>query len=70
MPANNGKYDEEAVYNLEQKWMKLRTADMNFVLDTIIQHAGESGSDAVYQRIDLEKIGLMGHSLGGVAQGL
>ena len=54
-------------YKLEQKWMNLRTADINFVLDTILAHVKDTGSGAVYRLIDPEKIGLMGHSLGGEA---
>jgi dienelactone hydrolase len=63
--VNNGKYDEATAFRLEKKWMQLRTADINFVLDTILAQAQETGSDAVYQLIDPEKIGMMGHSLGG-----
>jgi hypothetical protein len=59
--------DEATIFKIEQKWMQLRTADINFVLDTILAHAKEAGSDAVYQLIDTGKIGLMGHSLGGAA---
>ena len=47
--------------------MKLRTADIHFVLKTILAQAQDTGSDAVYRRIDPEKIGLMGHSLGAAA---
>jgi predicted dienelactone hydrolase len=65
--ANNGKYDESAIYKLEQKWMNLRTTDINFVLDTILARSKDSSSEPVYQRIDSQKIGLMGHSLGGAA---
>jgi dienelactone hydrolase len=65
MDVDNGKYDDAAIFKLEKKWMQLRTTDINFVLDTILAHAKESGSDTVYQLIDTEKIGLMGHSLGG-----
>jgi dienelactone hydrolase len=65
--ANNGKYDEATVFQLERKWLALRTADIGFVLDTILAQAGAGGADAVYQRIDAKKIGLMGHSLGGAA---
>jgi dienelactone hydrolase len=65
--ANNGKYDEATKFKLEQKWMQLRTTDINFVLDTILAQAKGAGSDAVYHRIDTQKIGLMGHSLGGAA---
>jgi dienelactone hydrolase len=65
MNFSNGKYDAATAFKLHNKWMQLRTADINFVLDTILGHAKEAGSDAVYQLIDPEKIGLIGHSLGG-----
>jgi dienelactone hydrolase len=62
---NAGKYDEGTGFKLQQKWMNLRIADINFVLDTILTKAKDIGSGAVYQMIDRGKIGLMGHSLGG-----
>jgi dienelactone hydrolase len=62
---SNGKYDAATKYRLEQEWMGLRIADINFVLDTILARVKDSGSGAVYRLIDPEKIGLMGHSLGG-----
>ena len=65
MDVSKGKYDEETSTRLEQKWMSWRIADINFVLDTILAKANEAGSSTVYQMIDLGKIGLMGHSLGG-----
>jgi dienelactone hydrolase len=65
--ANAGKYDEATEVKLEQKWMLGRTVDINFVLDTILTLAKESGTDDVYQLIDTGEIGLMGHSLGGAA---
>ena len=39
MNVSNGKYDEATIFKLEQKWMQLRTADINFVLDTILAQA-------------------------------
>ncbi|MNM96303.1 isoform II [compost metagenome] len=65
--VNNGVYDDETAYKLEKKWLKLRTDDMNFVLDMIIKNSKDKGSDQVYQLIDSDKIGLIGHSLGGAA---
>jgi dienelactone hydrolase len=67
MGVNNGKYDEQTDLELEQKWLTLRAADINFVVDTILAHAQDAGSGPVYQLIQREKIGLMGHSLGGEA---
>lgn len=65
--VNNGVYDDATSYKMSQEWLKVRTDDMNFVLDTIIKNAKDKGSDKVYQLIDTEKIGLFGHSLGGAA---
>ena len=62
---NSGKYDEETIFKLQQEWMSLRIADINFVLDTILEQVKDNGSDAVYRQVDPNKIGLMGHSLGG-----
>lgn len=61
-----GIYTMEQLYGLRQKWMKLRTDDMNFVIDTILEKA-KSDSDKVYQLVNPEKIGVFGHSMGGAA---
>ncbi|MBD8500230.1 alpha/beta hydrolase family protein [Paenibacillus arenosi] len=61
-----GSYTAAEGYGLIQKWMKLRTDDMNFVMDTIL-HRSENDSDPIYQLIDTEKIGVFGHSMGGAA---
>ncbi|MFL0364106.1 alpha/beta hydrolase family protein [Pseudobacillus sp. 179-B 2D1 NHS] len=61
-----GIYTNEELYGLIQKWMKLRTDDMNFVIDTILKKA-KSDNDSVYQKINTEKIGVFGHSMGGAA---
>jgi dienelactone hydrolase len=63
--VNNGKYDQATAFELEKKWMQLQTADINFVLDTILTNAQDNQAEAVYHLIDPGKIGLMGHSLGG-----
>lgn len=62
----DGIYTMEELYGFTQKWMKLRTGDMNFVIDTILEKA-VSDQDPVYQRIDTEQIGVFGHSMGGAA---
>ena len=61
-----GIYTKEEVYGLIQKWMKLRTDDMNFVIDTILEKA-KSDNNPIYQHINTEKIGVFGHSMGGAA---
>jgi dienelactone hydrolase len=63
--AQNGDISAEEIYKLEQEWMKLRTGDMEFVLNFIKKAAASANADAVYQSIDIEHIGVFGHSLGG-----
>lgn len=65
----NGSYDPEAekqLYENTVQWMALRTADENFVLDTILDKV-KAGEDAPFSLIDSEKIGLFGHSMGGAS---
>ena len=70
--------ERETVYQTECAWMALRIADMNFALDTLKLAASASdfsawtfteGDAAQFETaarlIDTDKIGLMGHSLGG-----
>ncbi|KOR89283.1 alpha/beta hydrolase family protein [Paenibacillus solani] len=64
--ANKGVYSLGEFFELTQKWMKLRTDDMDFVMDTILEQA-EQKKDSVYKRIDTQKIGVFGHSMGGAA---
>jgi dienelactone hydrolase len=61
----NSDIDQEIKVRYQEKWIKLRTADMNFVIDTMIQNANNPSGDAVYQLIDTDKVGVFGHSLGG-----
>lgn len=65
----NGAYDpetEEQLYENSREWMKLRVADENFVLDTILDKA-KQGENEPFDRINAEKIGLFGHSMGGAS---
>ena len=47
--------------------MGMRVADIHFVIDTVIARAKGRPADTVYRLIDTEKIGVIGHSLGGAA---
>lgn len=53
-------------YDYYQKWMKVRTEDINFVLDTILENS-DARFEEINARIDVDRIGLIGHSLGGSA---
>jgi len=65
--VQDAKTDRLESYAYYQQWMKLRMDDINFVIDTILAESKKKNADPVYQRIDPEKIGVMGHSLGGSA---
>ncbi|NTW98229.1 MAG: hypothetical protein HGB28_06750 [Oscillochloris sp.] len=61
--------DAATKYQLTQKWLRLRAADMNFVLDTILAQANDPGAAEVYRLIDPARVGVMGHSIGGAEGG-
>lgn len=63
-------YTKKETYDLIQKWMKIRTDDISFTIDAILQYAAQSQqSDIIelYQLIDCDKIGVFGHSMGAAA---
>lgn len=62
----DAKTDKEGSFRYYQKWLEIRTADINFVIDTILTKVA-NGADGVYVRVDGTRIGVMGHSLGGSA---
>jgi len=66
LEINSGHYDERAQYEIFGQWMKLRTEDMNFVLGQLLS-GPEATNTEINSLIDADKIGLMGHSLGGAA---
>ncbi|MDF2842442.1 MAG: isoform [Herbinix sp.] len=63
--GSNGTNNKEEVYNITREWMKLRTADENFVINTILEECDNDKTDTLFSIINTQKIGLMGHSLGG-----
>ncbi len=67
LDVNNGKYDAATELELEHKWMAVETTGINFVLDKILASAQDQAAADVYQQVDGQNIGLMGHSLGGEA---
>lgn len=65
--TDNGSDDpahEAAVYEMSKEWMEIRGGDENFVLDTILTKC-EAKEEGAFGRINPDKIGLFGHSLGG-----
>jgi len=67
LSAEDSRSNRQQSYELYQKVMKIRTGDINFVIDHIIIEAKYNDADTVYKLVDKGKIGVMGHSLGGSA---
>lgn len=81
MGVNSEDVSEEKIFELSSQWMKLRTDDVNFVIDSVKSAAGgntlpeswytDGGENAditaALAMTDTDKIGVMGHSLGGAA---
>lgn len=67
LSAEDARFDRQQSFEYYQKWMKIRTGDINFVIDTILAEAENNDADMVYKLVDTAKIGVMGHSLGGSA---
>ena len=59
--------NEKEVFDTTSAWMKLRTDDESFVLDSILAECAKINPDPIFQVINPERIGLFGHSLGGAA---
>lgn len=62
---NNDNVSNE--FEISHSWLKIRTADENFVLDTIIDQAKSNSSGKLFSKVDTDSIGLFGHSLGGAS---
>ncbi|MDW7656205.1 MAG: alpha/beta hydrolase [Bacillota bacterium] len=65
--AEDAQSNIQQSYAYYQKWMKLRTDDISFVIEYIKKEAENSHADKAYTLVDIAKIGVMGHSLGGSA---
>ena len=65
--VENARANRQQSFEYYQKWMKIRTGDINFVTDYILAEAKNNAADKVYKLVDTTKIGAMGHSLGGSA---
>lgn len=67
LQVENAKTDPMQSFLYYQKWMAIRTGDIDFVIDTILNQASNANADTAYKLVDSSKIGVIGHSLGGSA---
>jgi dienelactone hydrolase len=65
--VEDAESDRQQSYEYYQKWMKIRTGDISFVIDHILQEAETNEADRVYALVNTAKIGVIGHSIGGSA---
>ncbi|MGB4660643.1 MAG: hypothetical protein WBI07_15820 [Mobilitalea sp.] len=63
--VQNNTLDEQETYELLQEWLKIRMADVNLTMKEITKNVESGEADEVYTLINLDKIGLFGHSMGG-----
>lgn len=66
LQQEDAKLDKQQSFRDYQRWMETRTGDLNLVIDTILAKAADR-TEGVYRLVDVQRIGVMGHSLGGAA---
>lgn len=77
MQVNDHTCSEKEILDVTKKWLDIRTSDISFVIDQIelynqnnqLNGAWHTEEDIqkVLQLVDVEHIGVMGHSLGGAS---
>lgn len=67
LSEENALLDREQSYRYYTKWMAVRTGDIDLVIDRIKTEAARDGAGSPYGMVDITKIGVIGHSLGGSA---
>lgn len=66
LSAEDASGDPENSYRRYQEWMALRMGDISFIIDAVKKFA-IAGEEGPYLLVDTERIGVMGHSMGGSA---
>lgn len=67
LSSEDAEADPEKSYECYSEWMKIRMGDLDFVIDYILEQAAGGNEEEVYRLVDVAKIAVMGHSLGGAA---
>ncbi|MDR1713735.1 MAG: hypothetical protein LBR39_06245 [Coriobacteriales bacterium] len=65
--AVDGQFTDQEVYDQMMVWVNVRVDDINFAINSIKSMTADAATDPVFRMIDTERIGLMGHSIGGSA---
>ena len=66
LQQEDAKRDKEQSFRYYQTWMETRMGDIDLAIDAILNNASNN-ADGVYSLVDVGRIGVMGHSLGGSA---
>ena len=66
LQQEDAQRDKQQSHRSYQGWMETRVGDLHLVLNTVLERAA-AGASGVYGLVDGERIGVMGHSLGGSA---
>lgn len=65
--ASSGDLSPEIEFEVSHEWLDLRTADIEFVIDSLKTGKIEIAGGILNSHMDLNMIGLFGHSLGGAS---
>ncbi len=65
--VSSGNLTVEEDFRVTHEWLKLRTADIELVMDSLESGGPGKGGELLEGHMDLSKIGIFGHSLGGAA---
>lgn len=65
--ASSGDLSPEREFEVSHEWLDLRTADIEFVIDSLKTGKIEVPGGILNNYMDLNRIGLFGHSLGGAS---
>lgn len=63
----DARVDRQGSLHSYRRWLQVRIDDLGLVLDHVLREAVSSPSTLPYALIDGERVGVMGHSLGGAA---
>lgn len=67
LSVEDAQADRQQSYEYYQKWMAIRTGDINAVIEHLVSQAQSGDARVPYSCIDPARIGVIGHSLGGSA---
>ncbi|MFU8839245.1 MAG: alpha/beta hydrolase family protein [Nitriliruptoraceae bacterium] len=63
----DARADRQASLRSYRRWLQVRIDDLDLVLDRVVREAARAEPMTPYALVDVDRIGVLGHSLGGAA---